>query len=348
MATLPKPHPKPNQPRLPRRNRVTLIAAFRCSAVGVDGNDVHTHTPAVVICADSQETYGNYRVAVDKIKPRDAGAYDLIIGGAGNTAALIDGLANTIERHVKQWPSSLDEESARQPIENVLIRYHARQVTHYPAQLDEKELRFIICTRDKQTSQIYLWKTDGTTAEQVGDYALLGWEETLYDYEVRWLYYPGLHIAQAVVLGAHLLTVAKNGLYIGGETQVVIVTGNGMTVESSSDIQAFEQRIRTFNRALARLMLACPDVGIEPDEFREVLTHLEQEIVDLHSYYSTDATLSYLRGFLVDSSHGHGEPYKKPYKKLPFSLIARCCDAEIARRAMLPENPQSDPKTSED
>jgi ATP-dependent protease HslVU (ClpYQ) peptidase subunit len=108
---------------------MTLIAAFRCGT---------PDDPGVVVCADSQETYGHYRVTVEKIKPRAAGQYDLIVGGAGNTGVLIDGLADAIERNVSHWPSGLDEESGRQRLESVLLAYHSRQVTLYPAPEEDK------------------------------------------------------------------------------------------------------------------------------------------------------------------------------------------------------------------
>ena len=51
-----KPHPKITRPE--KRKRVTLIAAFRCEVENEQG---------AIICADSQESYGDYRVTVEKI-----------------------------------------------------------------------------------------------------------------------------------------------------------------------------------------------------------------------------------------------------------------------------------------
>jgi len=125
---------------LRKRKRLTLIAAFRCEVGGL---------PGVIVCADSQETVGDYKVTVDKIKPRDAGRYDLIIGGSGNVAPLIDGLADAIERNIKKWDAGLDEESGRQQLERVLLAYHARHVQLYQAEIEDKQLRFVVCLRDK-------------------------------------------------------------------------------------------------------------------------------------------------------------------------------------------------------
>jgi hypothetical protein len=276
---------------------VTLIAAFRCDA---DGH------PGVVVCADSQETAGDYRVTVDKIKPRDAGNYDLIIGGSGSIAALIDGLANAVEARVTRWNAGLDEEAARLGIEDVLIAYHARHVTHYPddpSVPNYKCLRFIICVRDKATQQIYLWRTDGTTAERVEDWALLGWEEAAYHYEVKWLYYPRMWAGQAVLLGVHLFTVAQNSLYIGGPTQVIVVRDNGMHVQDPQDIRTLEERVSTFNKAIAELMLACPDATIHRDEFRGLLANFEDRVMQLREHYLGGAAARLLERALSDPNY---------------------------------------------
>lgn len=278
---------------------MTLIAAFRCN---MDGH------PGVVVCADSQETYGDYRVTVDKVKPRDAGEYDLIIGGAGNVAALIDGLANALEQNVKRWSAALDEESARLRIERTLLSYHARQVTHYPAEAHQKLLRFIVCVRDKSTSEIYLWRTDGTTAERVEDYALLGWEEAVYDYEVKWLYLDGMEAVQAVMLGVHLFTVARNSLYVGGPTQVIAVNKMGMWPIDPGEVEDLEERISLFSGALGSLMLALPDVSLPHEGFRRMLADFGKLMTDLREYYMRQATLSSVSRLVADPDY-NGEPY---------------------------------------
>jgi hypothetical protein len=67
-----------------KRKRLTLIAAFWCGT---------PDDPSVVVCADSQETCGHYRVELKKIAPRNAGEYDLIVGGSGEIGDLIDELS---------------------------------------------------------------------------------------------------------------------------------------------------------------------------------------------------------------------------------------------------------------
>src|SRR5262245_37537953 len=127
-----KPYPKPK--RTGKRRRVTLIAAFRCQIENEQG---------VIICADSQESYGDYRVTVDKIKPRDANLYDLCFGGAGQIGDLIDALGNAIEREIKSWEKAYSEDEARVLLENEIVLFNSRQVEAYPAQPEDKVIQFI-------------------------------------------------------------------------------------------------------------------------------------------------------------------------------------------------------------
>src|SRR5688572_5459663 len=116
-----KPHPKITRPG--KRRRVTLIAAFRCDAGG---------HPAIVLCADTQETVGDTRVAVNKLLPQDVGEYILAIAGSGN-GDLIDGFADSLLRIVRIWPAGATEQFARDSIRDLLIDFYANEVALYPA-----------------------------------------------------------------------------------------------------------------------------------------------------------------------------------------------------------------------
>lgn len=311
---------------------MTLIAAFRCNAGG---------HPGVVICADSQETYGDFRVAVDKIVPRDGGNYDLIIGGSGNIAVLIDGQADAIEHSVKRWPAKLSEEDAMARLERVLISYNARHVEHYPVSDEKypeyKVMGFLVCVRDRTTSQIYLWRTEATKVERVADYSLLGWQEAVYDYQVKWLYYRGLWTTQAILIGIHLFSVAQNSLYIGRPTQVITVRADGMHVEKPEDIAVLEERMEVFNRGLAKLVLACPDPSIRHDEFAGYLSTFENEVMWLHADFKRIAFASELAFFTTNPEFYRGTPYPK----YPIFLAGE-------KKEIVSPSLESEPQTSED
>jgi hypothetical protein len=271
-----KPHPKITRPG--KRKRMTLICALRCESYVSS----LFPSPAVVICADSQETAGDFRVEVQKIKPIDAGAYELIIGGAGNIAGLIDGQADVIERNVKTWPTGLSEQEAQARLERVLIGYNARQVQHYPVTDDKdpeyKVLSFLVCVRDKATSGIYLWKTEATTIRTVTDYALVGWQEAAYHYHLKWLYRQGMPAFQVALLAIQLLKIAEDNLYIGGPIKLITVNREGMDEWPAESVRLVEERVKRFNAAVSGLFLTFPALATSEEEFTAFLKDLTDAI----------------------------------------------------------------------
>src|SRR6187397_917372 len=134
------PNPKITRPR--KRKRVTLIAAFQCDT-------------GVVLCADSQETVdiperGSYRVNVNKLEQRDAGKYEVIVGGAGD-GALVDGFVDQFVEMVSRWRSEYRKSQALSAIRRFVRDYHATDIVLSPAHPDDKHLGFIVCLKSKDT-----------------------------------------------------------------------------------------------------------------------------------------------------------------------------------------------------
>lgn len=258
---------------------MTLIAAFRCEVEGERG---------VVICADSQESYGDYRVTVDKIKPTDANLYDLCFGGAGRIGDLIDGLGNAIEREVKAWQIPYSEEEARRLLENEIVLYNSRQVAAYPALEDEKVIHFIVCLREKQSHAIYLWKVAGSTIEPIIHHDLIGWDEPLYKYEAKRLYRNVTDATTAITLGLHLLSFGKaTATSIDKPFQVIGISPSlGMWTEPQEVIDTLEAKVASVNETLSRLITLAPNVNATEDRFKEALRLFEQEIRGLREHTS--------------------------------------------------------------
>jgi len=94
---------------------MTLVAAFRCDE-------------GVVVCADSQETvaldiHSQYRVRVTKIKPQDAGEYEIVIGGEGNSGPLVDRFALELLDDVRRWPGELGNDEIEIRVGESLQRF---------------------------------------------------------------------------------------------------------------------------------------------------------------------------------------------------------------------------------
>jgi hypothetical protein len=156
---------------------VTLIAAFRC---------LNGSLPSVVICADTQETRGDFRVPVNKIEIQDSDSshYELAVSGAGALGDLIDDFTESLGWAVKSWEAGLGEQALRLKIKRLLVEFNKNEVAHYQTK-EDKLLEFIICIRDKGTTDIHLWKTSNTGMWVVRDFALAGIGEDFYKAQAK-------------------------------------------------------------------------------------------------------------------------------------------------------------------
>lgn len=266
-----------NSIQVRKRKRVTLIAAFKCDQ-------------GVVICADTQETAdipgrGSFRVRVTKIKPQSAGGYDVVIGGCGD-GYLVDGFTRRLVREISGWPPLLNDESIENKIVSLALDYHSTHVAMAYGSQPPQPLDFLLCLKRKNDPNIILWELRDTDIIPTEGYSLLGWEEPIYEYEVKWLYRDGLRISQAALLGIRLFSMAKEtSNYIGGDTQLIVVTASGMTAVDQQQVNTLEDRVETFNAGIARLVLDLPDTSIDQKEFAEYLTEFKRLAMNTRESY---------------------------------------------------------------
>lgn len=253
---------------------MTLITAFRCD---IDGD------PGVIVCADSQELYGNhYRVSVEKIKPRDVNNYDLVIGGAGQVGPLIDGLANTLERYIRGWNSGVTEDKARDLIQHKIGRYTQGPIQNYPSDAD-KVLDFIICLRDKMSKSIFLWRAAGTVVEPIEYYDLIGWDEPLYKYEATRLYEKGQATKlSAITLGIHLLSIGKaTAISIEEPFQVIGISKKQVWIETQTFVESIARRVSRVNSTLSKLIISTPNLHVSDTTLEKALKNFKDEVLGL-------------------------------------------------------------------
>lgn len=293
---------------------MTLIAAFRCYE-------------GVVLCADSQETVdiperGSYRVNVTKIEPRDAGNYEVVIGGGGD-GDLVDDFGDRLTDYIAGWPDRSEREM-RDEIRAFVQHFYEVDVPLSPAPEDDKNLGFIVCLRSKAKPGIFLWRISGLRVFTVTEKTLLGWEEKIYWHEVDRLYQPNWVSNHAMLLGLHLLTIAKQtSNVVGGESRVILVRDHAMNVVPSEDVNELEQMLATFNKMVDDLRLILPNMSLPLDEFRTYVTDFKDRVIELHERLLGRIAQESLARALSDSSWtGH------PFPKLPpglevFSLMSK-------------------------
>lgn len=267
---------KSKRPR--RRKLVTLIAGFRTYE-------------GVVICADSQETLGNptpdgfesYRCRVDKIEPQDAGAYQLVIGGAGD-GRLVDGFTETLADNVKTWDEGLDAGTLKSKIRSLLLDYNRNEVAASSAR--EKDIHFLLCLKERvPNAEIHLWEL-GDAVTRVKKYQLIGWDQAIYKHDVQRLYRENAHSLPNMLLGIHVLLLAKaTSNNVGPPIKIVVATETGISEIDQRDISQLEQRVEVFNKMLDEITLELSDTSVPLVHFRDRVTKFRDEAVHLHDFY---------------------------------------------------------------
>jgi len=234
---------------------MTLIAAFRCG-------------PYAVLCADSQETWGVYKVSVDKIVPQTVGLYDLAYAGSG-LGDFVDGLGDAIEAGLARSRAT-EERAIQHELQTILASFYSSDhVKSYPVDWNDANTAVsgVICIRVIRTSKVLLFRFSRTIVLPVKDFVLKGIEEPIYQHIVKRLYRPGLNLLQAEMLGLHLLTEAgSTSNQIGGLTRVVWAMDHGMwALEHEEALKLEAEGIADVQRAMDDLFIACADVRTVSD-----------------------------------------------------------------------------------
>lgn len=311
---------------------MTLIAAFRCFDTG--------GVPGVIICADTQETRGGFRVPAEKIAIQNPGHYQLVVGGAGERGNLIDDFVETLGVCAAGWEAGLNEQALRLKVKRVLKEFHDNVVSSEPASDEAKWLEFIICLKDRNSPNIYLWRTGGTGLKTVTDFALVGLGETFFISQVKKLYRPDISMPQAVLLAIHVLSNAIETITdIGGPTRIIGVRAPGMFPVEQAEVQALEQRVAAFNQTLAALVLACPDISISQDKFIELIGELAERLAILREYYMNRESAALFNRVFYDKEW-KGEQYMKIPVGVDFPIPAEripdiLAEIEAARASTL-------------
>ena len=277
---------------------MTLIAAFRCAE-------------GVVLCADSQETIGDYRVHVDKIAPISLGAYQAVIGGAGH-GQLVDGFAERVSEEMQTWKAGLQQRAIKAKIATLLLDYYRNEVAADPSSPEDKQMRFLFCVRDPRSGRVYLWHSMSSSVITVDRYSLIGWDEAIYKHEVKRLYHENAPALRCILLGVHLFSLGKaTSNYIGGPTQIVglldtsrwakahpkirqayELATKSVWVEDPQRVSELEERMTTLDATMSKLLLDCADTTIHSKIFAENLEQFKKRMLELREGYIRNAMYS--------------------------------------------------------
>lgn len=252
---------------------MTMIAALKCS----DG---------FVLCSDSQETVGGYRVSRQKLTPFYCGNFELAVAGSGNNGALIDSFAQRLQDNLGVASvQSLAE--LRSFIRKELLDFIKNEAAGYSRK--DKDMHFIIGARSLVPPESDAWVTSASRLTPIDSYSMIGWEDYRYEDVLNRLYRPNIPIGQGIFLGLHLMSLAEQtSNFIKAPVTVVTIKDHEFRLIPQTQVDALQDRVKLFGSQFDALFLSCPDTGLQPPQFVERLKEFVDTVVHLRSEYTEE------------------------------------------------------------
>jgi hypothetical protein len=230
----------------------------------------------IVMCADSQETYGDFKWPVKKIAyPRaSSGDFSILISGAGFPSAIDTATQKIFERTAH---SMSDYKQTVEIIESVLREIHEKDLAHYQAN-DRDNLQFRLLIAFNAAGNGGLFVSDGPILTRVDSFQIIGSGAVITNFFASMLYKktlfesPDISIVEGSLLAAFLVHLAKSQLTsIGGESQLAMVTTEGIKFANVWEAPAWEP---IFSKCLAigsQMVLDCANPYLSKKNFEENL-----------------------------------------------------------------------------
>jgi hypothetical protein len=283
---------------------MTLISAFKCSG-------------GFVLCADSEENYGTFRRAVQKIVPSKMGHLDVIVAGSG-IGELIDGFTDRLKERLDA-DKATDIADVKRLIENRLPNFFATEVSNYPAADEDKLHKFIVAAYSPSSREFDVWRSHGTRLMSVTSYELAGVEDALYDYNARRLHTPDMTFPQAILASLYLFSIAESTCtHIRNPFQVAAIWEDGIMMEKPEYVKAICERLGAYEDAVNALFLAAADTTIQVHVLKKKIEEFPESITALHRQH-IDETVASLTVEEVVRSDG-------PHLKRPFGVVTMYTD----------------------
>jgi len=273
-------HPGVHVPYLPpftRRTAVTIAAGFKC-------------TDGVVLCADTQETVGDYKKrncakitvkpatnpvppirlprAIDDPTPPEITppTPELIAGFAGaGDSSFLEKLIDKAWLQISQ-ASSFEERCAA--LEEGVVEFYERFWPIYPYSMKPSaELLVGLWSPE----EFELFKVIGPLVTKVNGYASIGYGGAEANSFTDRVYSKKLPISKACSVGVYVLKAVKEQVpYCGGDTHLLVMKDDGHAYfENPWKIKWAEEKLRRLEEAVGPLILAAASAEADTDEFHK-------------------------------------------------------------------------------
>jgi hypothetical protein len=256
-----------------RRKRMTLIAAFWCA-----GNQA-------VLCADSEECYGDLKTSVTKINPQILanGLYEVAFGGSG-FGDLVDALDENLEKALDVCQARTEVE-LRSEIEKTIVQfYKSDPVVAYPRDLNDPNsyVSGVVCIRVVPDKKVFLFGFSKTIVLPVKTFILRGLEIPIYASLAKRLYQPNLLPLHAQLVGLRVLSEAQStSTLVDSPFITVFAMTHGMfALNRNTDL--YLKALSRIQCEMDDLLLACADThAVSQEEARAKLRTFNRNILEL-------------------------------------------------------------------
>jgi 20S proteasome alpha/beta subunit len=236
----------------------------------------------IVLCADTQETYGNFKWSVEKLVIDVTHGFPLLIAGAGFGPA-IDAAT---ERIIDELAGGVDQKAAVSSIRDILREIIERDLGIYPTERrDDLNFKLLIAAKftDRRPT---LLATDGSLLKTVPHFSIIGSGE-IETLAAQTLYRtnlinsePDLDIEEGKTLAAYITYLGKTQTnVIGGRSKIATLTWSGEIRQAQLwEIPRIEDFFSWYRRRSGELMLACADPEWSFASFNTFLNTFTDEI----------------------------------------------------------------------
>jgi hypothetical protein len=122
----------------------------------------------------------------------------------------------------------------------------------------------------------------------VDKYTLVGFGDERYKFAVEGYLNPNPTptIAQGIFLGLYVMWLGEQtSNFVKSPVHVAVIKDSLIKREDQSKIDTLLQRVKVFSAQFDKLFLACPDTGLQNDDFAKRLREFAESIVQLRRDY---------------------------------------------------------------
>jgi hypothetical protein len=243
---------------------VTIAAGFTCQ----DG---------IVLCADTQESWGDDKTHVYKLSPFDGPNWSGGIAGSG-TGYLIDYASTKILESITKIAPGTSPAQISESLASVMEGLYKKEFGMYPAAAEDKQIQILVGLCDKSKSKTYLFSIDSTLVLLVPKERVIGAGELLKhlasDFQKM-----TLTLSQGMYVAMYLVWDAKRRYTtVGGDTLVLGIHSSGaIRAESIWSIALQERLLKRIDFFRNHLLISL-DKETPNHEVKAWIRHIERGI----------------------------------------------------------------------